>query len=183
MSNAIYPCTAADPMGQGPQNGLLGEGALPWPSDIAVQAFPASIDFGGMYTAEDVDAVEFLIAQLNASENELTAQEAENYALMLYESFDKMAASGKIGANKFLDLKKKAQAIPIVGPPLFSITNLPGTLASIGGVIHAGSKTTRVESLLDLTEATKNISRNGLRHAESQAACRPVELFVAELIG
>lgn len=59
------------------------------------------------------------------------------------------------GGQQFLALKEKAEAIPVVGPLLFSTTNLPGTLASVGGVIHSGAKATKLEDLLDLTDATK----------------------------
>ena len=38
---------------------------------------------------------------------------------------------------------------------MFSTANLPGTLASVGGVIHSASKSTKVENLLDLPDATR----------------------------
>lgn len=155
MSQGIYPCTAADPMGRGPQDGLLGSGELPWPSTVAARSFPSTMNIGGRYTANDLDAAEFLIAELTAEQSELSVEEAENYALELVELMNKIAKAGRVSADKLLALKGKAESIPVVGPVLFSTANLPGTLAGVGGAIHAGSMGTKVENLLDLTPALK----------------------------
>lgn len=155
LNRGIYPCTAADPMGVGAQDGLLGQGELPWPSTVAARSFPSTLDIGGRYTANDLDAAEFLIAELSAEQSDLTAEEAEDYALTLVGLLNKMASAGRVSADKLLALKKKAESIPVVGPVLFSTANLPGTLAGVGGAIHAGSMNTKVENLLDLTPAIK----------------------------
>ncbi|MFJ4065651.1 hypothetical protein ACIPW4_10170 [Pseudomonas sp. NPDC089996] len=155
MSQGIYPCTAADPMGQGPQDGLLGSGELPWPSTVAARAFPSTMNIGGRYTADDLDAAEFLIAELSAEPSDLSAEEAEDYALKLAELLVKMTKTARVSADKLLALKKKAEAIPVVGSVLFSTSNLPGTLAGVAGAMHAGSMGTKVENLLELTPATK----------------------------
>ncbi|CAI3803482.1 hypothetical protein GLGCALEP_03377 [Pseudomonas sp. MM221] len=152
--NRIYPCTAADPMGSGEQDGLLGQGDLPWPSVVAARTYDR-LDIGGLYSADDMSAAEFLIAELKSSETELSADEAEEYAVLLRNLISKIETSAEVTKDQALAIKKKAEALPVVGPLLFSTPNLPGTLASIGGVVHAGSKATRVEDLLDLTEATK----------------------------
>lgn len=155
MSDRLYPCTAADPMGGGPQNGLLGDGDLPWPSDLAARQFPAILDIGGIYSADDLSAAEFLIVQLQSAEPLLNEQEVEEYLLMLHSLLGRLKSAGEMSRDEFLKLKRRAESIPVVGPLLFSTAVLPGTLASLGGVIHASSKATKIENLLGLDEATR----------------------------
>nr|WP_256218697.1 hypothetical protein [Pseudomonas sp. NBRC 111130] len=152
--NRIYPCTAADPMGLGGQDGLLGQGDLPWPSVVAARTY-GRLDIGGIYSADDLSAAEFLIAELKSPETELSADEAEEYALLLRSLISKIEVSAKVTKDQVLAIKKKAESIPTVGPLLFGTANLPGTLANVGGLIHAASKSTKVEDLLDMTDATK----------------------------
>ncbi|MFQ6575871.1 hypothetical protein [Pseudomonas sp. UM16] len=155
MSNGLYPCTAADPMGVGPQNGLLGDGALPWPRDVAARAFPSTIDIAGTYAVDDVSATEFLIAELSAPETELNEQETEEYTVLLHSLLGKISTAGNISSEQLLTLQEKAKSVPYIGNLLFSNANLPGTLASVGGTLHSASKATKVENLLDLTDATR----------------------------
>lgn len=156
MSRPLYPCTANDPFGRGRRDDLLGEGELPWPETIAARSFPLLLDIGGRYNASDRDAAEFLILQLSAAESELEVTEAEDYALMLRALLDKMASSGKAGVDEWVALQKRAEAIPGLGPVLFSPGNMPGTLAALGGAIHAASRSTRIEKLLDLDPGTRD---------------------------
>jgi hypothetical protein len=155
VKDGLYPCTAADPMGTGPQQGLLGEGSLPWPSVVAARAFPSSLDIAGTYATDDLSAAEFLINELSSPEAELSPEETEDYYTTLIFLFGKLKKAPNVAAKQFLALKEKAEKIPVVGPLLFSTANLPGTLASVGGTLHAGSKATKVENLLDLSKSTK----------------------------
>lgn len=155
MNNGLYPCTAADPMGAGPQDGLLGEGSLPWPSEIAARAFPSSLSIGGLYSTDDLSAAEFLIKELSSQESALSEEESEEYCSLLISLIGKLKKAPNITIKQFTDIKQKAEAIPVVGPLLFSTANLPGTLASVGGLIHAGSRATKVENLLDISQSTK----------------------------
>ncbi|HYQ51712.1 MAG TPA: hypothetical protein VES70_14975 [Pseudomonas sp.] len=141
-------------MGTGGQDGLLGQGDLPWPSVVAARTY-GRLDIGGIYSADDVSAAEFLIAELKSPDSELSADEAEEYALQLRALISKIESSAKLTKDQVLALKKKAESIPIVGPLLFGTANLPGTLASVGGLIHSASKATKVEDLLDMTDATR----------------------------
>ncbi|WP_422418959.1 hypothetical protein [Pseudomonas sp. GZD-222] len=128
---------------------------MPWPSDVAARAFPSILDIGGTYAVDDLSAAEFLIAELSSAKSELSEQEAEEYSLMLHTLLGKLKAAGRISGKELLAIKNKAESIPVVGPLLFSTANLTGTLASVGGVVHAGSKATKVDKLLDLTDATR----------------------------
>ena len=152
--NRIYPCTAADPMGTGGQDGLLGQGDLPWPSVVAARTY-GRLDIGGIYSADDMSAAEFLIAELKSPDNELTADEAEEYALQLHSLISKIESSAKVTKDQVLALKEKAEAIPIVGKLLFGTANLPGTIANVGALVHAASMSTKVENLLDMTGDTR----------------------------
>nr|WP_240459519.1 hypothetical protein [Pseudomonas putida] len=152
--NRIYPCTAADPMGLGGQDGLLGQGDLPWPSVVAARTY-AKMDVGGLYSADDMSAAEFLVAELQSSETQLSADEAEEYAQLLYSLIAKMEKSGRFAADELLAIKEKAEKIPVVGALLFSTANLPGTLANVAALGHAASKATKVENLLNMTDATR----------------------------
>ncbi|MFJ4353085.1 hypothetical protein ACIPZ5_19545 [Pseudomonas sp. NPDC089428] len=153
--NSFYPCTAADPMGVGPEDGLLGDGALPWPRDVAARAFPSLVDIGGSYAIDTISGAEFLIAELSNPESDLSETEAEEYLALLCSVLGKIKSTGAAGGEQFLALKKKAELIPVVGPLLFSTTNLPGTLTSVGVIVHSGTQATKVENLLDLSDATK----------------------------
>ncbi|RMM60570.1 hypothetical protein ALQ76_03967 [Pseudomonas syringae pv. atrofaciens] len=155
VRDGLYPCTAADPMGTGSQQGLLGEGSLPWPSVVAARAFPSSLDIAGTYATDDLSAAEFLINELSSPEAELSPEETEDYYTTLIFLFGKLKKAPNVAAKQFLELKEKAEKIPVIGSPLFSTANLPGTLASVGGILHAGSKATKVEDLLDLSKSTK----------------------------
>lgn len=155
MNNGLYPCTAADPMGVGPHDGLLGEGALPWPSEIASRAFPSSLAIGGLYSTDDLSAAEFLIKELSSPEAELSEDEYEEYWILLISLIAKLKKAVNVTAEQFAKIQKKAVSIPVVGPLLFSPANLPGTLASVGGLIHAGSRAAKVEGLLDIDKSTR----------------------------
>ena len=58
-------------MGLGGQDGLLGQGDLPWPSVVAARTY-AKMDVGGLYSADDMSAAEFLVAELQSSETQLS---------------------------------------------------------------------------------------------------------------
>lgn len=90
MKDGFYPCTAADPMGTGSQQGLLGKGSLPWPSVVAARAFPLSLDIAGTYATDDLSAAEFLINELSSPEAELSPEETEDYYTTLIFLFAKL---------------------------------------------------------------------------------------------
>lgn len=152
--NRFYPCTAADSMGLGGQDGLLGQGDLPWPSVVAARSY-SRLDIGEIYYADDISAAELLIAELKSSDAELGAEEAEEYALLLRNLISKIQTSAQYTRDQVVSIQEKAASIPLVGSLLFGAANLPGTLANVGTLVHAGSKSTRVENLLDITEATR----------------------------
>lgn len=157
MREGLYPCTAADPMGSGPEQGLLGEGSLPWPSVVAARAFPSSLDIDGFYATDDLSAAHFLVSELSSDESDLTAEEAEDYFEMLISLFGRLKNASEVSAEQLLDLKARAEKIPVVGQLMFSTPNLPGTLASVAGIVHSGLKSTKVENLLDVSKSTKKL--------------------------
>ena len=67
-------------MGLGGQDGLLGQGDLPWPSVVAARTY-AKMDVGGLYSADDMSAAEVLVAELQSSETQLSADEAEGQCI------------------------------------------------------------------------------------------------------
>lgn len=95
-------------MGIGGQDGLLGQGDLPWPSVVAARTY-GRLDIGGIYSADDMSAAEFLIAELKSSETELSADEAEEYAPLLSNLISKLETSAKVTKNQVLAIRKKSR--------------------------------------------------------------------------
>ncbi len=155
MSSGLYPCTAANPMGADPDDGLLGEGSLPWPSVVASRRYPSTIGIGGRYATDDFSAAEFLIGELTDAESDLTKAESNIYLALLVELMEKLRTADDVSAEQFLALKAKAESIPVVGSALFSSSNLPGTLANIAAIGYSASKVKSVEDILDLSEPLK----------------------------
>ncbi|MEL7941656.1 MULTISPECIES: hypothetical protein [Pseudomonas] len=154
MSGLFYPCTREDPMGLGPQ-GLLGEGELPWPEVVAARAMPSRINIGGEYATDDYSGAMFLAGELASADSDMSEEEAEESLALLVFLFGKLKQAGKTSAKEMEALRKQAEAIPVVGPLLFSASNLPGTVANVAGMMHAGLKTKRVVDLLDIPDKLK----------------------------
>lgn len=152
MSGPFYPCTREDPMGRGPQ-GLLGEGELPWPEVVAARAFPSQVNIGGEYVTDDYSGAMFLAGEL--ADGDMSAEEAEESLALLVFLFGKLKQAGKTSAKEMEALRKQAEAIPVVGPLLFSPTNLPGTILSTIGGIHSGVQTRKLIDLLDIKSPLK----------------------------
>lgn len=142
-------------MGADPDDGLLGEGSLPWPSVVASRRFPSTIGIGGLYATDDLSAAEFLIGELTDAESDLTRAESSIYLALLVELMVKLRTAADVSAEQFLVLKAKAESIPVVGGALFSSSNLPGTLANIAAIGYSASKVKSVEDILDLSEPLK----------------------------
>ncbi|MED5611468.1 hypothetical protein VV867_27520 [Pseudomonas sp. JH-2] len=154
MSGPFYPCTREDPMGRGPQ-GLLGEGELPWPEVVAARAFPSQINIGGEYVTDDYSGAMFLAGELATADSGMPAEEAEESLALLVFLFGKLKQVGKTSAKEMEVLRKQAEAIPVVGPLLFSPTNLPGTVLSTIGMTHSGIQTRKLIDLLDIKSPLK----------------------------
>ncbi|SDP57259.1 hypothetical protein SAMN04490202_4927 [Pseudomonas reinekei] len=181
MNNGLYPCTAADPMGVGPHDGLLGEGALPWPSEIASRAFPSSLAIGGLYSTDDLSAAEFLIKELSSPEAELSEDEYEEYWILLISLIAKLKKAVNVTAEQFAKIQKKAVSIPVVGPLLFSPANLPGTLASVGGLFMLAREQPRLKTFLILINQLGSNLKNGLPRVANLVVSQQRKHFVGEL--
>ncbi|SDK88994.1 hypothetical protein SAMN05216189_105620 [Pseudomonas delhiensis] len=141
-------------MGRGPQ-GLLGEGELPWPEVVAARAFPSQINIGGEYATDDLSGAAFLISELENPDNEMSAEETEDSIALLILLFARLKQSAKVSASELESLRKRAEAIPYIGSPLFGHANLPGTLAGVAGVLHARLLSKRLIDLLDIPDKLK----------------------------
>ncbi len=150
MSNRLYPCSVSDPLGEGTNSGLLGQGQLPWPSVIAERHFPTDISISGFYATDELSAAHFMVATLSDPDNGMDVQEHEQMALHLSYLLSKIKAAGYVTAREVMELQQKAETIPVIGPALFSLSSLPGTTAALAAFINASSKTERLVDMLDL---------------------------------
>ena len=162
MSDLFYQCTRDDALRQ---QGLLGQGTLPYPEVIANRFIPR-IDVGGEYATDELSGATILAANLADPNNETTQDEALEDLHLLIMLFGTLKQKGQATAAELEDLRKRAEAIPVVGPLLFSPSNLPGTLASVGGVLHATSQTKR---LIDLLKVSGSIKREIIAWSAAQA--------------
>ncbi|MCX2900551.1 hypothetical protein [Pseudomonas mandelii] len=155
MDGKIWPCTAANPRGLRRQPGLLGTGTLPFPSEIASRSFPIMENFAGYYATSDYNAAMFLAYELSAPDAEMTSVEAQESVHLLCTLLKRLRAAPNIPVEAFKKLQQMAEAIPQIGPLLFSPTSLPGTLLAIGTIIAAAAQSKALVDLLDLSAADK----------------------------
>ncbi len=155
MSNRLYPCSVSDPLGEGTNSGLLGQGALPWPSVIAERHLPTDISISGFYATDELSAAHFMVATLSDPDNGMDEQAHEQMALHLSYLLSKIKAAGYVTAREVKELQQKAEAIPVIGPALFSLTSLPSTLATLAALIHSPFKGGQLVDMLDLSPALK----------------------------
>lgn len=136
MSDLFYQCTRNDALRQ---QGLLGQGELPYPEVIANRVIP-QIDVGGDYATDELSGAMVLAANLADPDNDTSPEEALEDLDLLVRLYAKAKEKGTASAAELEELRSRAEAIPVVGPLLFSHANLPGTLASVGGMIHATAR-------------------------------------------
>lgn len=154
MSNLFYGCTRENPLGRPLASGLLGQGALPWPEVVAGRTF-LHTDVGGEYGTDDLSAATLLAIDLAEPDTEASPGQTLDDLGLLVMLFAKLKENSSIAAKELAQLQKHAEAIPVIGPLLFSSSNLPGTLASVGGMLHATWQTRRVADLLKVSSAIK----------------------------
>ncbi|KWS31442.1 hypothetical protein [Pseudomonas syringae] len=150
MDERLLPRTAAMLRGPSSQAGLLGQGQKSFPSEQPTQRTSALMTFGGYYAIDDVSAAMILINELKDPDANLNETESKSSALFLRDIIANLRTGLDISAEALANLQKEAMSIPVVGPLLFSSSNLPGTAASVGGMISAASKTKKVSDLMDL---------------------------------
>jgi hypothetical protein len=150
MSNRLYPCSVSDPLGEGANSGLLGQGALPWPSVIAERHFPKNISISGFYATDELSAAHFMVATLSDPDNGMDEQEHEQMALHLSYLLFRIKIAGYVTAREVNELHQKAQSIPVIGSVIFSLSTLPGEVASLAGMLHSLSKGARLADTLNL---------------------------------
>ncbi|HBO0859700.1 hypothetical protein KKY53_10635 [Pseudomonas aeruginosa] len=150
MSDLFYQCTRND----APSQGLLGQGTLPYPEVIANRAIPR-VDLGGDYVTDELSGATYLAADLAQPDSEATADENLEDLGLLVTLYGTMKQKGLATAAELEDLRKSAEAIPVVGPLLFSPTNLPAVMGSLTGIVHASSQTRQVIDLLKVSGSIK----------------------------
>ncbi|RMN36173.1 hypothetical protein ALQ48_04452 [Pseudomonas coronafaciens pv. zizaniae] len=150
MDERLLPRTAAMNRGPTRQAGLLGQGQMTFPSERPAPRTSALMTFGGYYAIDDFSAAMILISELKDPESGLNETELKSSVLFLNDLIANMKNASEVSAEALANLQKEAISIPVVGPLLFSTSNLPGTVAGVGGVISAALKTKKVSDLVDL---------------------------------
>ncbi|CAI8784430.1 PE domain-containing protein [Pseudomonas sp. IT-P74] len=155
MDERFLPCTVANPRGSRQQAGLMGRGNLPFPSEIASRAFPAPPNFAGYYATNDYNAAMFLAHELASPDSDMSPTEAQESLQLLRSLIRSLSSAPDVSVEALKELQKTAEAIPEIGPLMFSPANLPGTLVSAGTSVAAFSRSKSVIDLLDLSAADK----------------------------
>lgn len=155
MDERFLPCTVANPRGARSQPGLIGGGSLPFPSEIASRAFPAPPNFAGYYATNDYNAAMFLAHELASPDSDMSPSESQESVQLLRSLIRKLSAAKGITVEALKELQRTAEAIPEIGPLMFSPGNLPGTLVSAGSTVAALAKSKSTVDLLDLSAADK----------------------------
>lgn len=155
MDERFLPCTVANPRGTRQQAGLISGGNLSFPSEIASRSFPAPQNFAGYYATSDYNAAMFLAHELASPELDMSPSEAQESLQLLRSLIRSLTSAKDISVKALKELQKTAEAIPEIGPLMFSPANLPGTLVSAGTSIAALTKSKSVVDLLDLSAADK----------------------------
>jgi hypothetical protein len=137
------------------QAGLIGGGSLPFPSELASRAIPAPPNFAGYYATNDYNAAMFLAHELASPDLDMSPSEAQESLQLLRSLIRNLSAAKNITVEMLKELQKTAEAIPEVGPLMFSPANLPGTLVSAGSTVAALAKSKSTVDLLDLSAADK----------------------------
>lgn len=165
MDERYLPCTVANPRGTRQQAGLIGGGSLSFPSEIASRSFPAPQNFAGYYATNDYNAAMFLAHELASPESDMSPSETQESVQLLRSLIRKLSVAMDITVEALKELQRTAEAIPEIGPLMFSPANLPGALASAGTSVAAFSKSKSVIDLLDLSAADK---KNLIKWANSR---------------
>jgi hypothetical protein len=155
-----YPrCTVANPRGLYRQDGLLGEGELPWPDVIANRRFAEVPSMSGFYATSDYNAALFLAHQLESSEG-MSIDEVEESVALLQRLLRRLSVATDVSVEQVKHVQQLAESIPEVGPLLFSLGNLPGTLVNTANIAAAMAKNQRLFDLLDLPPQQKAQLKN-----------------------
>lgn len=155
MDERFLPCTVANPRGTRQQAGLIAGGNLSFPSEIASRSFPMPQNFAGYYATSDYNAAMFLAHELASPELDMSPTEAQESLQLLRSLIKKLYAAKDVSVEAMKELQKSAEAIPEIGPLMFSPANLPGTVVSAGASVAAISKSKAVVDLLDISAADK----------------------------
>ncbi|MBJ7223505.1 MULTISPECIES: hypothetical protein [unclassified Brenneria] len=156
MSDLFYQCTRNDAPAQ---QGLLGQGTLPYPEVIANRAIP-QIDVGGDYATDELSGAMFLATALAQPDDESTPDETLEDLGLLLSLYAELQRTGKATAEELNELRKRGEAIPVIGPLVFSPANLPAVVGSLTGIAHATSQARRVIDLLNIPNSLKRELRN-----------------------
>jgi hypothetical protein len=170
MGNLLKLSTSAGLQCDHRQLGLLGRGHQGFVGESAIEFYMRPSNVAGRYPADDYTAALYLVYQLSSTDQQLSPAEVESAALMLRQLLIKLQSAATISAEALQALQAAAESIPEVGPLMFSMGNLPGSLASISSAVLALKKSKKVSDLLDLTAEQKSKLRTWAKSRGSPGA-------------
>jgi hypothetical protein len=155
INKFLTPPTSAALTCDRKQSGLLGGGLQPFSSVSASSFFMSLAPFAGQYEVDEYSAAWYLVYQLSSQDEQLTSEVYKAKALLLRDLIKRLKHAAKVSVEALKALQEAAEAIPEIGPLMFSLGNLPGTMASASGAVMATSKARKINDLLDMTPAQK----------------------------
>lgn len=157
MNKPLTPPTSAGLLCQRREPGLLGMGQKTFAGESAMGFYmrPHSPDIAGEYATDDYTAALLLISQLSSPDEQMSSKEAEDSAVLLLGLLENLKQAKDVTAEAFQTLQKAAEGIPTLGPLMFSLGNIPGTIASGSGLVMAATKSKKLADMLDLTSAQR----------------------------
>ncbi|VVO19817.1 hypothetical protein [Pseudomonas fluorescens] len=156
MNRFLSPPTSAALSCERSQSGLLGGGYRPFAGESASSFYMPLQNFAGTYETDDYSAALYIVNLLLSKDAELSPEEYKNFVIQLRGYLKTLKASANVPAEALNSLQQMAEHIPEIGPLMFSLGNLPGTIASASGAVMAAAKSRKVTDLLELTTEQKN---------------------------
>ncbi|SOS36909.1 hypothetical protein CFBP6411_05552 [Pseudomonas syringae group genomosp. 3] len=156
MNKFLTPPTSAALRCERRQSGLLGGGNQPFAGESASKFYMPIQNFAGTYETDDYSAALYIVNLLLSKDVELSPEEYKTFVVQLRGYLQTLKTSANVPAEALRSLQQAAESIPEIGPLMFSLGNLPGTIASASGALMAAAKARKVTDLLDLTAEQKN---------------------------
>jgi hypothetical protein len=116
MSDLFYQCTRDDALRQ---QGLLGQGTLPYPEVIANRVIPR-IDVGGEYATDEFSGAMVLTTNLADPDDETTPKEAQEDLGLLILLYATIKQKSLATAAELEELRKLACCTPPARPSALS---------------------------------------------------------------
>ncbi|QVX17774.1 hypothetical protein DB356_25395 [Pseudomonas congelans] len=156
MNRFLAPPSSASMSCERSQPGLLGGGHRPFAGESASSFYMPLQNFAGTYETDDYSAALYIVNLLLSKDTELSPEEYKNFVIQLRGYLNTLKESANVPIEALRSLQQMAERIPEIGPLMFSLGNLPGTVASASGAMMAAAKSRKVTDLLDLTAEQKS---------------------------